>query len=137
MKRKISLILSISILSMALSPTISLAAERTVNKQQVYYVQQMKPTHSSTDSYETKGVITWTMKTIKHALRIGGWALEPLLKLFDKEMAKNVRKYSSSLADALDKLDKWTEATITRAAVALKVPEDVAEAIAKVIMTLI
>ncbi|MCY9518037.1 hypothetical protein [Paenibacillus apiarius] len=140
-KGKISLILSVSIVTMALSPTISLAAERQQLKQHASHTSMSTSIHYSpsanSNSYETSGAVTWTMKTIKHALRIGGWALEPLLKLFNKEMAKNVRKYSSKMADALESIEKWSEAKIVKAAVALKVPKDVAEAIAKVIMTLI
>ncbi|WP_192813619.1 hypothetical protein [Paenibacillus sp. OSY-SE] len=41
------------------------------------------------------------------------------------------------MADALDSIEKWTEGAIVKAAVAVKVPKDVAEAIAKVIMTFI
>lgn len=110
-------------------------AAKDVIPREVYaqYVNSVKFNNSHT----TNGVITWTMKAIKNAFRIGGWALSPIVKLFDKKMGEAVRKHSAKIADALDTIEKWSEETITRALILVKIPEDVAKAIAKVIMTLL
>ncbi|CVN66372.1 hypothetical protein FBF75_17045 [Bacillus sp. S2(2019)] len=85
----------------------------------------------------TQGVVSWSYKAFRGALRSGGWLLSKALKPFNPKAAAWIRKNSAKIAKIMDKGEKWTEKQFTKAFTKIGAPRDVAKTLAKFIINLI
>ncbi|OLP63100.1 hypothetical protein BACPU_35000 [Bacillus pumilus] len=85
----------------------------------------------------TQGVVSWSYKLFRGALRSGGWLLSKALKPFNPKAAAWIRKNSAKIANIMDKGEKWTEKQFTKAFTKIGAPKDVAKTLAKFIVNLI
>lgn len=84
----------------------------------------------------TQGVVSWSYKVFRGALRSGGWLLSQALKPFNPKAAAWIRKKSAKIAKVMDKGEKWTEKQFVKAFVKMGAPKDVAKTLAKFIINL-
>ncbi|PRS38173.1 MULTISPECIES: hypothetical protein [Bacillus] len=85
----------------------------------------------------TQGVVSWSYKAFRGALRSGGWLLSKALKPFNPKAAAWIRKNSAKIANIMDKGEKWTEKQFIKAFTKIGAPKDVAKTLAKFIVNLI
>ncbi|KPV61000.1 hypothetical protein QJ48_02715 [Paenibacillus sp. A3] len=99
---------------------------------------KLAPIHAG--SVSTQGLFGATLKGLKalgQAIRSGGWLISQALKLVSKEKAELFRKWSSKIADALEKVESASKEAVTKALVAVGVPADVAKALTDIIFAIL
>ncbi|KZM55075.1 hypothetical protein ACTHHL_12350 [Aeribacillus composti] len=75
------------------------------------------------------------LKVLASILRAGGWVLEKALAPLSKSAANKIKKYRLKIADGLEKAEKTTESGISKGLQKAGIPEDVADDIAKIIVS--
>lgn len=91
---------------------------------------KLAPIHAG--SVSTQGIFGATLKGLKalgQAIRSGGWLISQALKLVSKEKAELFRKWSSKIADALEKVESASKEAVTKALIAVRVPFRCSESI--------
>lgn len=76
-------------------------------------------------------------KAFKNALRTGGWLLSQAIKPFSKKTADWIRKNSKKVADWMDQGEKWTEKQFSKTLQKIGAPKDVADSLAKFMISLL
>ncbi|BBU38655.1 hypothetical protein Q4O60_08430 [Aeribacillus pallidus] len=98
-------------------------------------------THSKTTKIATSKVVKDSvdeeakLKVLASILRAGGWVLEKALAPLSKSAANKIKKYRLKIADGLEKAEKTTESGISKGLQKAGIPEDVADDIAKIIVS--
>ncbi|MFP7487273.1 hypothetical protein SFC65_24250 [Priestia filamentosa] len=77
------------------------------------------------------------LKIAAYTLRAGGWALEKMLAPLSKRQADLIRKWRFKVADALIAVETATEKALTTGMTRVGIPKDVAEDIAKIMVSII
>jgi hypothetical protein len=77
------------------------------------------------------------LKILASALRAGGWVLEKALSPLSKTAAAKVKKYRLKIANGLEKVETTSQNGISKALQKAKIPKDVADDLAKIIVSLL
>ncbi|HBI04019.1 MAG TPA: hypothetical protein DDY49_08330, partial [Paenibacillaceae bacterium] len=93
-------------------------------------------TSSKANQRSTQGVVSWSYKAFKNALRAGGWLLSQAVKPFSSKGANWIRNNSKKVADLMDKGESWTESMFAKGLKKIGAPDDVAKSLAKFIVSL-
>ena len=75
------------------------------------------------------------LKILASILRAGGWVLEEALAPLSKSAANKIKKYRLKIADGLEKVETTTESGISKGLQKAGIPENVADDIAKIIVS--
>lgn len=97
----------------------------------------LKETSGKETHFQTQGAVPWTYKAFKNALRTGGWLLSQAIKPFSKKTADWIRKNSKKVADWMDQGEKWTEKQFSKTLQKIGAPKDVADSLAKFMISLL
>jgi len=129
--------LSVSLLTATLGTTGVSASSVASKTMKQIPVTENSERFSPEDQMETQGVVSWTYKAFKNAMRSGGWLLSQAVKPFSTKNADWIRNNSSKVADLMDKGEKYTESKFSSGLQAIGAPKDVADSLAKFIIGLL
>lgn len=118
-------ILSLSIFTLGIGPIEASAANQTSISASTATAKIMK------DTVDEEAAL----KTLASILRAGGWLLEKALAPLSKSAADKIKKYRLKIADGLEKAESATQNGISKGLQKAGIPKDVADDIAKIIVT--
>ncbi|MEK0287319.1 hypothetical protein [Caldifermentibacillus hisashii] len=118
-------ILSLSIFTLGIGPIGASAASQTPISASTATAKIMK------DTVDEEAAL----KTLASILRAGGWLLEKALAPLSKSAADKIKKYRLKIADGLEKAESATQNGISKGLQKAGIPKDVADDIAKIIVT--